>query len=68
MYPIAASVYRQHVNNIHVGPGFAVLKPRYGARLQGLLYEYYGSVGSRWRGGIVVSDPVGHRHSGHLFR
>ncbi len=68
LYPIAAHTYCGHVQNVHVDPGFAFLKSRYGARLQGLLYECYDNVVKRWRGGIVVSDPVGGKHSGHLFR
>jgi hypothetical protein len=68
LYPIVAYAYCQHVQNVHVYPEFALLKSRYGPRLQSLLYEYYDNATQRWRGGIVVSDPVNGRHSGHIYR
>jgi hypothetical protein len=68
LYPIACYSYcTGHVQNVHVNPGFAVLKTRYGVRLRGLQYRYWDGSSARWRGGIVVSDKLAARNGGHLF-
>jgi len=69
LFPIAAYSYCTGiVTNIHVDPGFALLKSRYAPRLRPLQYEYWDSTAHRWQGGIIVADPLQQRHSGHLFR
>lgn len=69
VFPIAAYAYcTGYINNIHVDPGFQLLKLRYGPRLESLQYRYPGPVAGNWLGGIIVSDPLGKKHSGHLFR
>ena len=69
LFPIAAYSYcTGHVTNIHVDPGFGILKKRYAMKLKALQYRYQDPVSNRWLGGIVVSDPLGHRDGGHLFR
>lgn len=69
VYSIAAYAYcTGYINNIHVDPGFRLLKRRYGLKLDSLQYRYPGPVAGNWLGGIIVSDPLGKKHSGHLFR
>jgi hypothetical protein len=69
LFPIASYSYCSgFVNNLHVDPGFGLLKTRYAGRLRSLDYSYYDSTAHAWQGGIVVSDPLGGRHSGYLFR
>ena len=66
--PIAAYSYCSgHVNNVHVDPGFSLLKARYGTFLQQLQYRYQDDDG-RWRGGIVVSDSISQKSGSHLFQ
>jgi len=68
LYPIAAYSYcTGYVNNIHVGPGYSLLKTRYGIRLQHLQHRFQDPVTTRWRGGIVTDDRLGRRRGSHLF-
>lgn len=65
--PMAAYTYcLGHVLNVHVSPGYRVIKERYGKRLRALQYSYQDS-GSLWRGGISVTDPIGGKRSVDLF-
>lgn len=56
LFPLAAYTYcTGHVNNIHVNPGYAVLKNRYGTKLRALQHRYYDGESNEWLGGIVTS-------------
>lgn len=66
LFPIATYTYcTGYVDNIHVDPGYRMLKERYGVRLRDLQHRY--DLSGRWLGGIVTSDPLGYRHGGYLF-
>ena len=67
LYPIAAEAYCSgHVGNIHVQPGAAALRQRFGEELQNLQFRYREPLG-KWNGGIVVSDPIGLRNAARMF-
>lgn len=69
LFPISAYTYcTGYVDNVHVHPNYALLKKRYAARLQGLQHRYRDQDTGRWMGGLVVSDPLGHKSAAHLFR
>jgi hypothetical protein len=60
LFPMATHAYcTGYLTNLHVQPGFAELRTRYGTRLQRLQHVYY--EGTRFRGGIIVCDGLGHR-------
>ncbi len=68
LFPIASVTYcRGHIISVHVSNNFSGIKTRYGERLKQLQYRYEDSTG-RWRGGITVSDTIGHRSSAIMFR
>jgi hypothetical protein len=68
LFPMAVHAYcAGHVNNIHVRPAYSVLRSRYGERIERLQYRYQDAT-HRWRGGIVVADPLGEQPSWHLLR
>lgn len=68
LFPIATRTYcATSCATVHAHPRFDNLKTRYAARLKSLTYVYKDADG-RIRGGIVVSDKVGHQSSGRLFR
>lgn len=68
LYPISAQVYCSgHVQNVHVQPGAAALRTRFGPRLKSLQYRYQNALG-KWNGGIVVSDPIRQRSAAHMFK
>ena len=65
--PIAGSTYcTGHMTGVHVHERYADLKQRYARRLRVIQHRHQDEIGN-WRGGLTVSDPLGHRHSGHLF-
>lgn len=67
LYPIAAEAYCSgHVGNIHVQPGAAALRQRFGEELQALQFRYQEPLG-KWNGGVVVSDPIGLRNAAGMF-
>ena len=67
LFPMAAYVYCQgHVNNIHVHLQYYRIRDRYGARLKQLQFRYQDE-NKWWRGGITVSDGIGHQNGGVLF-
>lgn len=69
LFPIASYSYCSgYVQNVHVDAGFGTLKARYATRLRSMQYSYYDPAAHAWQGGIVVSDPLGGRHSGYLLR
>lgn len=68
LYPIAAEVYcTGHVSNIHVQPGAAALRQRFGPAIKEMQFRYREPLG-KWNGGIVVSDPIGQRNASLLFQ
>jgi len=68
LYPVACHAYCSgHVDNIHVQPSAARLRHRYGDRLRAIQYRYLDTATNRHRGGLVVSDPVGHRSASLMF-
>ncbi|MDE0375605.1 MAG: DUF3800 domain-containing protein [bacterium] len=68
IFPIASRTYCQgHVAGPHVHPSYDKLKSRYGTWLKRCQIRYQNADG-RWVGGITVSDTVGRRSGGELFR
>jgi len=68
LYPIAAEVYcTGFVTNVHVQPGAAALRQRFGPALKALQHRYQEPSG-RWVGGVVVADAHQRRHAGAMFR
>lgn len=66
IFPLAVASYcAGHVSSVHVRPGFALLRKRYGARLKQLQFLY--TEDGRRKGGITVSDNLGRRPSRLLF-
>jgi hypothetical protein len=66
--PTAGQTYCSgQVMNIHADAGYALLKQRYGKRLQDLQYRYVDTVG-HWRGGITVADGIGKKSAALLFK
>jgi hypothetical protein len=66
--PIAIDTYcAGHITSMHVRPGYNAFKPRYGTWLQTLQYRYAEATG-RTKGGLVVSDALGKKPGGALFR
>lgn len=69
LFPIACFEYcTGHVANIHVQPNAADIKLRYGQRLKKLQYRYQDPSSGAYKGGIVVSDPIGAKSSALMFR
>jgi hypothetical protein len=67
LFPMATHGYcTGHVQNVHVHERFSVLQPRFGGRIACLQHRYYDSEGKR-RGGVTVSDGLGHRPGSVLF-
>jgi hypothetical protein len=67
LFPMAAFVYCQgHVNNIHVHLQYHRIRDRYGERLKRMQFRYQ-DADQWWRGGITVSDGIGHQKGGVLF-
>ncbi len=67
LFPMAAFAFcHGYVNNIHVHAEYSRVRDRYGDRLKRLQYRYQDSDGW-WRGGITVSDGIGHKKGRALF-
>lgn len=68
LYPIAAEAYcTGFVANVHVQPGAAALRERFGQELKAMQHRFQEPSG-RWVGGIVVSDALQQRNSAVMFR
>lgn len=69
LFPLAAySFCRGHVRNeTHVSEAYSALKESFGARLEKLQHRYQNADG-KWLGGVTVSDQMGGRPGGLLFR
>jgi hypothetical protein len=69
LFPIAVYTYCTGlVKNVHVNPGFEVLKQRYAGRLRDRQHRYWDLKEERHLGGLVVSDALSRRSGSHLFR
>jgi Protein of unknown function (DUF3800) len=67
VFPMAANAYcPPRAGNPHSSPRYEDVRLAFGKRLRALQYRYVDEVG-RWRGGVVVSDPVAHRSGAILF-
>ncbi len=67
-FPLAVESYSKgHVNNVHTTRDYSRLKTRFGAPLRNLQFRYQ-RLGGKWAGGLIVSDPIGRRSGGQLFR
>jgi hypothetical protein len=67
IFPLAVHSYCEgHIQSVHIRPGYADLKQRYGLRLRALQHRYQEANG-RWRGGLVVADSLTRRPGRHLF-
>jgi len=65
--PMAGRSYcADHVEGSHVHESYDKISDWLGETLRHRQYRYR-EEGS-WNGGLVVSDPVGRKHSGHLFK
>ncbi len=68
LYPVACHAYCSgHVDNIHVQPSADRLRRRYGDQLKTIQYRYLDAASNRYRGGLVVSDPIEHRNASLMF-
>lgn len=68
MTPIAVETYcKGHVASIHVRPGYDKLKAAFAAKVRSLQHRYKEASG-RDRGGFTVSDDIGQRPGGLMFR
>ena len=68
VFPLAVESYSKgHVTNVHTARNYSRLKVRFGVPLRHLQLRYQRPDG-RWAGGLTVSDPIGHRSGGVLFR
>lgn len=68
MTPIAVNTFCDgHVTNVHVRPGYAALKRDFAGRIRKLQHRYTEASG-RGRGGFVVSDELGKKAGGDMFR
>jgi hypothetical protein len=67
-FPMAASAYApSKPGNAHSSSLYKDVRSSFGDRLRRLQYRYRDETG-RWRGGLVVSDPIGNRTGALLFR
>jgi hypothetical protein len=64
--PMAAHAYGAALTSAHSSGRYRAVHLDYGPRLRDLQYRYRDETG-RWRGGLVVSDPVGKRSGSLLF-
>jgi hypothetical protein len=67
VFPIAAAAYSSNKPEyVHSSPQYQHVREIYGPRLMKLQYRYRDH-NLRWRGGLVVSDRIGHRPGSFLF-
>lgn len=57
-----------HITSTHVSNEYQVLRARFCQRLKARQHRHWDNRDSRFRGGLVVSDGLGHRDGSHLFR
>lgn len=70
LFPMAVHAYSTgHINSIHVSPRFELIRERFGERIKALQFRYEDrEVAGRMRGGVTVSDEIGHRSSSFIFK
>lgn len=67
LFPMAAYAYCQgHVHNLHVDMQYMRIRDRFGERIKRLQFRYQ-DANQWWRGGITVSDGIGHQKGALLF-
>ncbi len=67
LFPMAVHTYcTGFIHGVHVRPGYALIRERYGERIAALQHRYHESEGGRPRGGLTVSDGLA-RRPGHLL-
>jgi uncharacterized protein DUF3800 len=66
VFPMAVAAYGAPPGNVHASERYQSVRTDHGAALRDLQYRYVDDIG-RWRGGLVVSDPVGERPGTFLF-
>lgn len=67
IFPMAVSAYcPRQAGNPHSSGLYQDVRKEFGSRLQNLQYRYRDGAG-RWRGGLVVGDPIGKRPGSLLF-
>jgi uncharacterized protein DUF3800 len=65
--PMAGRSYCvNHVEGSHVHEGYDKISDWLGEKLRHRQFRFRDE--GTWSGGLVVSDPVGEKHSGHLFK
>ncbi|WP_258599320.1 DUF3800 domain-containing protein [Mesorhizobium sp. AR07] len=68
MTPIVVETYcRGHITSVHVRPGYDRLKAAFAGKVRTLQHRYREASG-RDRGGFTVSDDIGQRAGGLMFR
>lgn len=66
-FPMAAAAYcKPRTGAPHSSPYYDDVRSAFGRRLMSRQYRYRDETG-RWRGGLVVSDPIGHQSGSLLF-
>jgi Protein of unknown function (DUF3800) len=66
--PMAVDTYCSgHLTGVHIRPEYANVKSRYASRVRNMQHRYQQKNG-QWQGGLVVSDPLGHKGGHLLFR
>jgi hypothetical protein len=67
VFPMAAAAYGDPASTaVHSSAHYKVVRSQFGKRVRALQYRYRDETG-RWRGGLVVSDPVSCRSGSELF-
>lgn len=67
VFPMAACAYGcKPPGSVHASSRYDEIRRRFGTQLRTLQYRYRDETG-HWRGGLVVSDPVGHQPGSALF-
>jgi hypothetical protein len=67
VFPMAACAYGcKPPGSVHASSRYNEVRRRFGERLRALQYRYRDETG-HWRGGLVVSDHVGHQPGSALF-
>jgi len=66
--PTAVHTYcTGYIANVHVQPGYSIIRAQFTNKLQQLLYRYQDAQ-QIWHGGITVSDAILHRPSSLMFK
>ncbi len=67
LFPIACEAYCSgYVSNVHVQPNAKELRTKFGTRLKTMQYRFQDAEG-HYKGGVVVSDPVGKQNATLMF-